>query len=176
MPQSTTLPMTKAVISAVTAAMLVSNRNNNKASNPTDYKAIKAELFRGTKLRFNIPESTHIKVEVDDPGSTDYLHVMGRRPDGTWGYVSVTGQIMDDADAEVPDAEVPDAEVPADAEVPDAEVAADADASNLMGTLASALMYARRSNPGALDEAITHLARATAVLADAILMRVDQES
>ena len=160
MPQSTTLPMTKAVISAVTAAMLVSNRNNNKASNPTDYKAIKAELFRGTKLRFNIPESTHIKVEVDDPGSTDYLHVMGRRPDGTWGYVSVTGQIMDDADAEVPDA----------------EVAADADASNLMGTLASALMYARRSNPGMLDEAITHLARATAVLADAILMRVDQES
>ena len=165
MPQSTTLPMTKAVISAVTAAMLVSNRNNNKASNPTDYKAIKAELFRGTKLRFNIPESTHIKVEVDDPGSTDYLHVMGRRPDGTWGYVSVTGQIMDDADAEVPDAEVA-----ADAEVPDA------DASNLMGTLASALMYARRSNPGMLDEAITHLARATAVLADAILMRVDQES
>ena len=160
MPQSTTLPMTKAVISAVTAAMLVCNRNNNKASSPTDYKAIKAELFRGTKLRFNIPESTHIKVEVDDPGSTDYLHVMGRRPDGTWGYVSVTGQIMDDADAEVPDA----------------EVAADADASNLMGTLASALMYARRSNPGALDEAITHLARATAVLADAILMRVDQES
>ena len=160
MPQSTTLPMTKAVIPAVTAAMLVSNRNNNKASNPTDYKAIKAELFRGTKLRFNIPESTHIKVEVDDPGSTDYLHVMGRRPDGTWGYVSVTGQIMDAADAEVPDA----------------EVAADADASNLMGTLASALMYARRSNPGMLDEAITHLARATAVLADAILMRVDQES
>ena len=160
MPQSTTLPMTKAVIPAVTAAMLVSNRNNNKASNPTDYKAIKAELFRGTKLRFNIPESTHIKVEVDDPGSPDYLHVMGRRPDGTWGYVSVTGQIMDDADAEVPDA----------------EVAADADASNLMGTLASALMYARRSNPGMLDEAITHLARATAVLADAILMRVDQES
>ena len=166
MPQSTPLPMTKAVIPAVTAAMLVSNRNNNKASNPTDYKAIKAELFRGTKLRFNIPESTHIKVEVDDPGSTDYLHVMGRRPDGTWGYVSVTGQIMDDADAEVA----------ADAEVPDAEVAADADASNLMGTLASALMYARRSNPGMLDEAITHLARATAVLADAILMRVDQES
>ena len=55
-------------------------------------------------------------------------------------------------------------------------MAADADASNLMGTLASALMYARRSNPGMLDEAITHLARATAVLADAILMRVDQES
>ena len=173
MPQSTPLPMTKAVISATTAAMLVSNRDDNKASNPTDYKAIKAELFRGIKLRFNIPESTHIKVEVDDHDSADYLHVMGRRPDGTWGYVSVTGQIMDDADADADGAkaEAPDADADgAKAEAPDAE------ASNLMGTLASALMYARHSSPDALDEAITHLARATAVLADAILARVDQES
>ena len=152
--------MTKAVISAATASLFIDNRDDNKASNPIAYKAIKAELFRGIKLRFNIPESTHIKVEVDDPDSDDYLHVMGRRPDGTWGYVSVTGQIMDDDDAEAPDAAAADAVT----------------TRTLMGTLANALMGADRSNPGALDEAITQLASATASLAAAILMRVDQES
>ena len=166
MPQTSPLHMTKAVISAATASLFIDNRDDNKASNPIAYKAIKAELFRGIKLQFNIPESTHIKVEVDDHDSADYLHVMGRRPDGTWGYVSVTGQIMDDADA-----------VDVDAEVPDADVAADAVTTRtLMGTLANALMGADRSNPGALDEAITQLASATASLAAAILMRVDQES
>ena len=163
MPQTTSLPMTKAAISAATASLLIDNRDTNKTSNPTAYKANKAELFRRIKQQFNIPESTHIKVEVDDPGSADYLCIKGRRPDGTWGYVAVTGQIMDGAEA-------PDAEVAA----PDA---ADADVTRtLMGTLANALMGADRSSRDALDEAITLLARATAILADAILVRVDREN
>ena len=167
MPQTTSLPMTKAVISAAMASLLIDNRDDNKTSNPTAYKAIKAELFRRIKQQFNIPESTHIKVEVDDHDSADYLHVMGRRPDGTWGYVAVTGQVMDDAEA--PDADA--AAAAADAEAPDAVVT-----RTLMGTLANALMGADRSSRDALDEAITLLARATAVLADAILVRVDREN
>ena len=157
MPQP--LHMTKAVISAATASLLIDNRDDNKTSDPTAYKAIKAELFRRIKQQFNIPESTHIKVEVDDHDSADYLHVMGRRPDDTWGYVAVTGQVMDDAEA------------PAAADAADAVVT-----RTLMGTLANALMGADRSSCDALDEAITLLARATAILADAILVRVDRES
>ena len=175
MPQTTSLPMTKAAISAATASLLIDNRDENKVSNPTAYKANKAELFRRIKQQFNIPESTHIKVEVDDLDSADYLHVKGRRPDGTWGYVSTTGQIMDDAEA-------PAADAAADAEAPAADAAADAEAPaavvtrTLMGTLANALMGADRSSRDALDEAITLLARATAILAEATLMRVDREN
>ena len=172
MPQTTSLPMTKAAISAATASLLIDNRDDNKTSNPTAYKANKAELFRRIKQQFNIPESTHIKVEVDDHDSADYLHVMGRRPDDTWGYVAVTGQVMDDAAADA-------ADVAANADADAADVAPGADAvvtRTLMGTLANALMGADRSSRDALDEAITLLARATATLADAILVRVDRES